>query len=338
MEHRPGGAPAVAGPAVAVGHAADPPRGWASMTWRAHRPLLRRVLIAGALLIAAGLLWRYARLVEWHEVGAAIAGYPPQRLAAAMLASVAAYACYCGFDVLARAYTGHRLRLRRVLAIAFVSYAFVLNLGGVVGGFGLRYRLYSQAGLGVATIARIAVFAVASNWSGVLLLGGLAFTLERVPLPEAWAFAVIALRIAGIAMLVLLASYLGLCAFSRRRRWSARGHEIELPSLPIAVTQVAVAATGWLAIAMILWLLMPDGVRYLAVAGTLLLSVLANLVIRVPANLGVLEAVFLATLGPQFGTPLVLAAVLTFRAVFHIGPLLLALAVYLLFEVRARRP
>lgn len=307
------------------------------MTWRAQRPVLRRILVAGALLLAAGLLWRYARLIEWHEVAAAIAGYPLPRLAAAALASMAAYACYCGFDVLARAYSGHRLSLRRVLAIAFVSYAFVLNLGGVVGGFGLRYRLYSQAGLGVATIARIALFAVASNWSGVLLLGGLAFTLDRVPLPPAWAFAAIALRSAGIVMLVILASYLGLCAFSRRRRWSVRGHEVDLPSLPIAMLQVAVASSGWLAIATILWLLMPDGVRYLAVAGTLLLSVLANLVIRVPANLGVLEAVFVAMIGPQFGTPQVLAAVLTFRAVFHIGPLLLALAVYLLFEAHARR-
>ena len=306
------------------------------MTWRAQLPLLRRVLIAVFGLVAAALLWRYARLVEWREVGAAIAGYPPSRLALAALASLAAYACYGGFDVLARAYTGHRLSLRRVLTIGFVCYAFLLNLGGLFGGFGLRYRLYSQSGLGVATIARIAVFAVVSNWSGVLLLGGLAFALDRVPLPPAWEFAAIALRIAGVVMLTVVASGLALCAFSRRRRWSLRGHEIDLPSLPIALLQVAVASAGWLAIATILSLLMPDQVRYLTVAGILLLSVLANLVIRVPANLGVLEAVFIAMLGPQLGAPPVLAAVLTYRALFQLGPLLLALVVYLLFEAHGR--
>lgn len=307
------------------------------MIWRAQLPWLRRVLMAGFGLFAAVLLWRYAQGIQWREVGAAIAGYPSSRLALAALASLAAYACYSGFDVLARAYTGHRLSLRRVLAIAFVSYAFLLNLGGVVGGFGLRYRLYSQAGLGVATIARIAVFAVASNWSGVLLLGGFAFALDRVPLPPAWAFAGIALRIAGVAMLSVLTIYLALSAFSRRRRWSLRGHEIELPSLSIAVLQVVVASLGWLAIAAILSLLMPDPARYLTVAGILLLSVLTNLVIRVPANLGVLEAIFIAMLGPQLGAPQVLAAVLTYRALFQLGPLLLALAVYLLFEAHARR-
>lgn len=316
--------------------ASAPAPGAVAVTWRARLPVLRQVLVAAFVLIAAGLLWRYARGIHWREVGAAIAGYPPSRLALAALASLAAYACYGGFDLLARAYTGHRLSRRRVLAIAFISYAFLLNLGGMVGGFGLRYRLYSQSGLGVATISRIAVFAVASNWSGVLLLGGLAFALERVPLPPAWGVASQALRIAGIVMLAALAAYLALCA-SSRRRWSLRGHEIELPSLPIAALQVAVASSGWLAIAAILTLLMPAPAPYLTVAGVLLLSVLANLVIRVPANLGVLEAVFIAILGPPLGAPQVLAAVLTYRALFHLGPLLLALAAYGLFEIHARR-
>ena len=266
-----------------------------------------------------------------------IAGYAPSRLVAAALASLVAYACYSGFDVLARVYTGHRLALRRVLPIAFISYAFLLSLGGMVGGFGLRYRMYSQAGLGVATIARIAVFAVASNWSGVLLLGGLAFALGRVPVPASWEIAAVALRLVGAGMLAVVASGLAMCAWSPRRSWSLRGHVIDLPSLPVAVLQVTVASAGWLAMATILAVLLPGPVPFLTVAGVLLLSVLANLVIRVPANLGVLEAVFLAMLAPQFGAPEVLAGVLTYRAVFQLGPLLLALAAYAAFEAVARR-
>jgi glycosyltransferase 2 family protein len=44
-----------------------------------------------------------------------------------------------------------------------------------------------------------------------------------------------------------------------------------------------------------------------------------------------------ALLGPQLGATQVLAAVLTYRALFYIGPLLLANPVYLLFEAHARR-
>lgn len=307
------------------------------MNWRARLPLFRRLLLAGFLLLAASLLWRYARNIEWREVGAAIAGYPPSRLALAAAASFLAYALYASYDLLARAYTGHGLSLRRVLAIAFVSYAFNLNLGAVVGGMGFRYRLYSHAGLSLATISRVVVFAIVSNWSGLLLLGGIALLFDPLPLPPAWELASQALRIVGMVMLAALAAWLAMCALSRRRSWAPRGHQIELPSLPVALAQVALACASWLTIASILYLLMPEGVRYLTVAGVLLLSVLANLVVRIPANLGVLEAVFVAMLGPQLGAPQVLAAVLTFRALFHIGPLLLAVPVYLLFEAHARR-
>src|SRR3546814_5432890 len=54
--------------------------------------------------------------------------------------------------------------------------------------------------------------------------------------------------------------------------------------LPLALLQFALASASWLSIASILYLLMPDGARYLTVASVLLLSVLANLVIRIPAN------------------------------------------------------
>lgn len=307
------------------------------MTWRTRLPMLRRWLIAGFLAVAAVLLWRYARLIEWREVIAAIAGYPASHIALAALASALAYALYCSFEVLARTYTGHALSLRRVLAIAFVCYAFILNLGGLLGGFGFRYRLYSHAGLGMANIWRVAAFAIATNWSGFLLFGGVAFLLEPVLLPPSWHIPAGGLRMAGFTMLGLLTAWLAMCAFSRRRGWSLRGHDIELPSFPVALLQVVLAFASWLAIATILYILIPEGVNYVTVSGVLALSVLANLVIRVPANLGVLEAVFIATLGPQLGATQVLAALLTYRALFHIGPLLLAVIVYLLFEAHAQR-
>ncbi|MGH8084596.1 MAG: lysylphosphatidylglycerol synthase transmembrane domain-containing protein [Lysobacter sp.] len=309
------------------------------MNWREQLPWVRRVLIACFLLVAAYLLWRYARMVDWREVMAAIAGYPASRLGLAAAAAALAYACYCGFDVLARAYTGHALRLRRVLAIAFVCYAFNLNLGAVVGGIGFRYRLYSHAGLRLSTISRVVAFTIASNWSGFLLLGGLSLVFEPVALPAQWSVATWVLPVVGSVMLAALATWLALCAFSPRRSWSPRGHRIELPSLAIALSQLVLASASWLAIAAILYLLMPGAVGFATVAGTLLLSVLANLVIRVPANLGVMEAVFVALLGAQLGTAQVLAAVLTWRALFHIGPLLLAVLAYLFLEAHAvRRP
>ena len=304
------------------------------MNWRARWPLLRRLLIAGFFLVAAALLWRYARLVDWAAVGAAIADYPAPRLALAGAVSLTAYVLYCTLDLLARGYTGHRLRRLRVYAIAFVSYAFNLNLGGMVGGIGFRYRLYWRAGLDVATISRVIAFVIAGNWSGYLLLGGLALAFNPLPLPPAWEVGALGIRIAGFGMLAGQSAWLALCAFSPRRSWRVRGHLIELPSLHIALRQLLVASASWLAIIAILFVLLPAGIGYVTVGGVLALSVLANLIVRIPANLGVLEAVFVGMLGTQVPPPQILAALLTYRAMFHIGPLLLALGVLLLLETR----
>lgn len=307
------------------------------MKGRAWWPLVRKLLFGIFLIAAAGLLWRYASAVRWSEVGAAIADYPGPRLALAAAVSLTAYVVYCSLDLLARRSAGHSLPPLHVLAIALVCYAFNLNLGGVVGGIGFRYRLYSRSGLGVSTISRIVAFVVGGNWSGFLLLAGLALALDPLPLPPQWEMGARALRWVGGAMVLAELAWLSLCAFSPRRSWTLRGHEIELPSIGLALAQLAVASASWLAITSILFVLMPPQIGFLTVAGVLALSVVANVITHIPGNIGVLEAVFVAMLGSQVPPEQVIAALLVYRAVFYIGPLLLALAAYPALEYHIRR-
>ncbi|MDQ3269997.1 MAG: lysylphosphatidylglycerol synthase domain-containing protein [Pseudomonadota bacterium] len=307
------------------------------MTGRAWWPILRRLLFGVFLIAAAGLLWRYASAVRWSEVGAALVAYPGPRLALAVAVSLTAYVVYCSLELLARRSTGHTLPRLQVLAIALVCYAFNLNLGGVVGGIGFRYRLYLRSGLSVSTISRIIAFVVGGNWSGFLLLAGLALALNPLPLPTEWEMGARALRVVGGAMVLAELTWLSLCAFSPRRAWVVRGHEIELPTIGMALAQLAVASSSWLAIASILFVLMPPQIDFLTVAGVLALSVVANVITHIPGNIGVLEAVFVAMLGSQAPAEQVIAALLVYRAVFYIGPLLLALAAYPVLEFHIRR-
>jgi uncharacterized membrane protein YbhN (UPF0104 family) len=61
-------------------------------------------------------------------------------------------------------------------------------------------------------------------------------------------------------------------------------------------------------------------------------------VTHVPAGLGVIEAVFMACLGGTLPAPTVLAALLSYRAVYYLVPLALAAIGYALAEFSARRP
>lgn len=289
------------------------------------------------LVVVAVLLARYARSVDWPAVGHALAAYRPGTLAAAAAFGALSYLLYCGYDVAARAYTGHGLSTRRVIAIALISYAFNLNLGALVGGGGLRYRLYTRYGIRGGTIVRIIAFSIVTNWSGYLLLAGGVFVLGLLVLPEDFAVGSTSPRILGALMLTALAGYLLLCAFAHNRTWKLRGTAFAPPSLPLAGVQLALSSANWLAIAAILFVLLEQRIDYPSLLGVILLGAVVAAMTHIPAGLGALEAVFVIMLGSRIAQADLLAALLAYRALYYLAPLLLAVVAYVAFESRGRR-
>lgn len=305
-----------------------------------HSALLRRLRRIGFyvfLVVVACLLVRYARNIDWSQVRTALAAYDARTLATAVALSVASYLLYACYDLGARRYTHHPLPTARVMTISMVCYAFSLNVGALVGGAALRYRLYTHAGLGVGTISRIVAFTVSTNWLGYLLLGGALFASGRVTPPPQWGLQLGLLPWLGAAMLAIALTYLAACRLTHGRVFHLRGHHFRLPSLPLGALQMLMAAGNWALMALLLFVLMPPGLPYASVLGALLLAAVASAVAHIPAGIGVLEAVFLALLGHHVPAPQLLAALLAYRACYYLGPLLVAIAGYAWLEAKGRR-
>ncbi|MET3928392.1 uncharacterized membrane protein YbhN (UPF0104 family) [Lysobacter sp. OAE881] len=298
---------------------------------------IRRVAFYVFLALVAVLLVRYARSVDWAQVGATLAGYGPGTLAIAIGLTVASYLLYSAYDLAGRRYARHDLPTPKVMGIAMLAYAFSLNVGALFGGAGFRYRIYSQAGLGLGTISRIVAFAIGTNWMGYLLLAGALFASGRVRPPPNWPVTGERLPWLGAAMLAAVAVYLVASHVTHGRVYHVRGHHFRLPSLPLALLQLALAATNWALMAALVFVLMPDGVAYADVLGALLVAAVASAIAHIPAGIGVQEAVFIALLGHQVPQPQMLAALLAHRACYYLGPLIVAVAGYALFETRRRK-
>lgn len=310
------------------------------MSHRRHL-LLRRIARAAFLLllvVVAVLLVRHARGVDWSAVAAAIAGYDATTVAIAALLTLLSYLVYCGYDLAARAYSGHDLSTRRVMAIGFTSYAFGLNLGALIGAAGFRYRLYSRSGLGMGRISRIVAFSISTNWLGYILLAGVLFATQVVMLPSGWEVGAIGLRALGWAMLLAVLAYLIACRVSHGRVFHVRSHHFRLPTLSLAALQLLLASVNWSIMAAIVFVLLRQQVAYPLVLGVLLLGAVTTALAHVPAGIGVLEVVFVALLGDALPLSELLAALLTYRAIYYLGPLLLAIAVYAAFEARGGKP
>lgn len=307
------------------------------LTERSWWPWLKRILATVFFAAVAWLLVRYARGVDWGEVKNSLLELPRSVLLQALALAVTSHTVYSLLDLVGRHYTGHRLSKRKTMQVSFISYAFNLNLGSLVGGVGFRYRLYSRLGLRYGQITRILTLSMITNWLGYVLLAGLIFTLAPLELPPHWKLDSEELRMLGVALLGVTVAYLTVCAFSRRRSWTVSGHEIDVPTLRMALAQLGISCTHWAFMAAVPWMLLQGQVPYTTVLPVMLMAAIAGVILHIPAGLGVTEAVFIALLSHRVPEHQLLGALLAYRAVYYLVPLIVGALLYLKVEMRTRK-
>lgn len=318
-----------ASPLLAAGAAAACASAW---------PRLRRWLVPAFAVLLAGLLLSRAQQIDWAGAWAALGRQPPLLLLVAGALGAASHALYGCFDLLGRGHVRHRVARGRTWAIAVASYAFNLNLGSLVGGVGLRARLYARAGLDQAAVAQVVGISMATNWLGYGLLAGGLFAAGVITLPRNAHIDGLTLRLLGAAMVLLALTYVAACARWHGREWSLRGRQLKLPAPGRAVAQLVFSAAHWALMGAAMDLLLGDRVGYGLALGVLMAASVIGLVTPIPGGLGVLEAVCLALLSGQLGQGTILGAVLAWRALYYLLPLLGGVALVLLLERQAGRP
>lgn len=301
-------------------------------------PHAKRGLALVFFVLIAWLLVAQAREIEWAEVDKALRRLPHTALIVAALLSATSFALYTTFDLIGRHYTQHTLPTRRVMLVAFISYAFNLNLGSLVGGIAFRYRLYSKFGLSSDVITRVLGMSMLTNWLGYFALGGTVLLFFTPKLPAQWQNQAALLPWLGSGLLIVASAYLLACAFSKQREMRWRSHTVELPTLQIALLQLGLSMLNWMLIASIIFTILQARIDYPTVLAVLLTAAVAGVITHVPAGLGVLEAVFVAMLSSRLPATQLLAGLLAYRAVYYLMPLALAALLYTRAELKTPQP
>lgn len=316
----------------------DTPQGWRGWSKQAWWPWVTRGLAGAFFAGVAWLIFQQARTVDWPAVLQALRDLPAGALAVAGALALLSHFTYGTFDWVGRHCSGHRLTRATTLGIAMTSYPFTLNLGSLIGGVGVRYRLYDRRGVDAGTIGQVVGTSVLTNWVGYLLLASLLPWLWLPPALAGWSAERWQWQAGGALLGSLPVAYVALCAVRAGRAITLRGHAFPLPRWPVALWQVTVSAANWMLMGAALWTVLQGQVSYPAALATVLLGAVAGLVLRVPAGLGVLEAVGVALLAtPSLGQEEVLAALLAYRALYYFGPLMLAAAAFGVAELRWRK-
>lgn len=296
------------------------------------------IILAALGFVALNHLLHEVRL---HDVRAAVHALGTRTLLLAALLTTVSYLTLTLYDVLALRAIGRPLPYRTAALASFTSYTLSHNLGlSLLTGGSARYRIYSAAGLGVGDVARVVGIASATFWGGVLALAGVMLTWRpQVMVIHGIALSTDMWRVVGIALLLGLTALL-IWAGPRGRTLRLHGWSAPVPAVPGLLAQIGIGALDLAAASAALFVLVPGlGIEaWPAFFIGYTLAIIAVLITHVPGGVGVFEAVMLVAL-PNTSRPELVAALLVYRLIYYIAPLLLAVAIIAAQEgQRWRRP
>jgi uncharacterized membrane protein YbhN (UPF0104 family) len=292
------------------------------------------LLWLGAALVAALILWHRLQSVRFADVVQQIREVGAGRLAIAL-------ACCATCYVLVGCY--ERLAYRRVTGrpdfwIPFRAGLIANPIGRAIGaalfsGGALRYRLYSKLGISAVQVSGIVLLALMPFVLAALLLIDISLLTQPAKASKALHLSTNVVKTVGVIGLCVEAGWL---VFVARRKvpLSVRGKTIQLPSFKHTLAQIGIGVIQLSSIAGILYALMPAelNMTWPEFVGIYCIAFVAGQMSNVPAGLGVLEAALLLML-PQIPPGKLIGAVLAYRGVFELLPLIAA--VISLFAVEA---
>lgn len=271
--------------------------------------------------------------VSLTGIWAAIVERGPHAFVLCLASTLVAYTALAAYDRVALLHVGQHVSWFVVSVVSFTAYALAHNIGASVFSQGVvRYRAYSRFGLTVAQVAVISAFCAFTFGYGAAFLGGLVLLFEPsivqrlFDVPSGVALAL------GVALLAGVALY-QIGALMHFKPLVIRGFHIEYPASKIALIQLMLAPLEIIGAAGIIYFALPDigNPGFPVVLGVFLASFCAGLISSAPGGIGVFEFVFLKAM-PEIPSEKVLAALIVFRLLYLLIPLLLGCVVVLFSE------
>lgn len=286
------------------------------------------------LPLGAWLGYRTFRDKSMADIWDALLGIPSLSLALAVACAAASYFCLTLFDTMAVRYVGHKLPYRQTALTSFVSLGIGHTVGVAVLSSGtLRYRLYSGFGLSAGEVGKVVVFCGLTVGLGLLGLAGIALLWRPDISLGSFELAPMAARGVGALCLLIVALYV-LFAWRREKPFSIRGHEFKMPDVKIAAAQVVIGTINFAFVAGTLHHLLAGAAPYSETVAAYVLANITGLVSHVPGGIGVLEYVISSLV--KHGN--VIGALIAFRIVYFLVPLVLAITLLVVTElVRLRK-
>jgi phosphatidylglycerol lysyltransferase len=312
-----------------------------SALWRRlkrFQPIAMPLAGIAIALLALFVLQDMLRHTSRHDTLAAIENTSLHAIGLALLFTCLSYMAVALYDVVAvDTIAPGRIPHWLSATAGAAGYAISNALGfSLLTGGALRYRIYASEGISLVDIGRIVGTSWFAIWFAFIIMIGAALLIDPADIP--W-LSMLDPRV-DLAAGVILLGGIGWLIY-----WLSKGDRsleigkftLKLPTSRGALIQIAAGLADVTAAAATLYVLMPEGVvhSFAVFALVYVIAVILGVASHAPGGLGAFEATMVAGLGLG-GNPGAIAALVIYRLIYTVLPLLTAVAGLVIWEVVRR--
>lgn len=315
------------------------------MSVRAKRILKKILSYAGVFffILAAFMLWWQLRNYSLHDILDAVFAIPKCNLIAACVACFAGYLALALYDYLALNYVGagNKVTWWKWMLAGMLGFAISNNAGhAVVSGGAIRYRLYTRWRITGGDILKMLTFSGFTYFLGCAAIVIIGFFLIPSDVMSDSGGASIGLGALFVFCLGVLLAYFGMTAFFHDKKIKIGQIVFRIPQTKTAMLQTLLGITDSVLAGMVLYFCLTPfwDISFGTYIGLFVIAQTSGVFSQVPGGIGVFETIFLLALPDNVDKATVFGALLAYRIIYYVLPLLGAGGLFIIYErwLRAR--
>lgn len=294
-------------------------------------------------ILAALMLYWQLRNYSLMDIVRALWNIPFANLLAACIACFAGYVTLSFYDYLALRYVGKNKDISwwKWMLAGSLGFAISNNAGhAVVSGGAIRYRLYTRWRVRGGDILKMLVFSGFTYFLGCTAIVVLGYFLVPHGLFEQSVGAKIGIHGLFIFCLAALLAYFALTIVFRNKSIRLGKIKFQVPSTGIAAVQMILGALDSMLAGLVLYFCLVPFVQipFGTFIGLFVIAQTAGVFSQVPGGIGVFESIFLLALPDDISKASIFGALLAYRIIYYVLPLMGAGGLFFVYErwLRAR--
>jgi len=315
------------------------------MSAKTKRILKKLISYSGIFFfaLAAAMLWWQLRSYSFGDILHAIMHIPPINLVAACLACLAGYFALALYDYLALNYVGENQKVSwwKWMLAGMLGFAISNNAGhAAISGGAIRYRLYTRwriRGGDIVKMLTISGFTYFLGCSAIVIMG---YFLVPAHVFKNSVGASVGINTLFIVCAAAIVAYFAMTVFFHGKSLKVGSIRFEIPTTKMATLQMLLGITDSVLAGLVLYFCLRPfwQIPFGTFIGLFVIAQTTGVFSQVPGGIGVFESIFLIALPDTVDKAWVFGALLAYRIIYYVLPLIGVGGLFFIYEnwLRAR--